>query len=127
MPAFLRAATAAFARQHTITFALVITCGITITGARGSPALPTEDYSLGPSAALRCRPALAVGFLSADQKMRLATGNWGRGVHPQDPNFFRFEGEKRGDEEAEPVARREGTVGPAQCRRHSASDDRQTG
>jgi hypothetical protein len=39
------------------------------------------------------------GYLSLDERMKLAMGIWGHSVHPLGPNFYRYQGEKREQEE----------------------------
>ena len=65
--------------------------------------LAEESPSAGAAPLGRTRPSCGesagsksgLGYLSADERMELTTGLWGRAVHPLGPSFYRYQREKR--------------------------------
>jgi hypothetical protein len=123
MRAFLRAASAAMARRRAIVRAVVATCFAALAGTSSTtPSFFLTDSDPSGYWSGAAEPTCPVtyilpNYLSADQKMMVATGTWGRSVHLRGPNFFRYARDKRLEEErgSRRPAERSGFLGPEEC------------
>lgn len=129
MRAFLGAACAAMVWQRAILRAFVIFCLACLAGACfTTPSISAKLSDPGPLSARASKPWCPrlpfPSYLSADQKMMIATGTWGRSIHPRSPNFFRFQREMRFERERDSgPGKQSGSSNLAKCDSHTASSD----